>query len=220
MIEKKDFVIENVVYVKYKDLFDLNLELINNINNVLNIFDQKKIRFESDFKGIIQAIFTKSFSLFVSVHHLCNLGLGLEAGILVRALIENVIDLKYLEKQNHTLHKMFFEEPEQYRKHKRISDKATTARMEKHYNKWYKDLSKIIHTNYTGILPKISKSQEGLLFDIGPSIKYVKESLLLSRYYFNVIFHYFCDSFELIDKKVLESGEKALQKLEEMILST
>jgi len=226
MIAKSEFIIENIAYLKYQDLFDLNLELINNVNKALDIFDQKKIKLEHDFKGVVQIIFTKAFTLFVCVHHLCNLGFGLEACILVRALLESVIELKYLEKENSTLCQLFLENPEQYFKklkdknHRRVIERAKVARMVKHYDRWYRDLSKVFHLDYRGILPKISKSQGILHFEIGPSLNHLKESILLSSYYFNVIFQYFCKSFELIDKEDLESSEKNLQKLEEMILST
>ncbi len=226
MIAKNEFIVQNTAYAKYKDLFECNLALINEVNNVLNIFEQKGIKLDSDFKGVVQTLFTRSVALFASVHYLCNYGFGLEAGILVRALLDNVIELKYLEKENNILCKMFLENQEDYSKalrkkdHSQIKKRAELAKMERHYDKWYKDLSKVVHPNYRGVLPRISESQENLLFDIGPNLNYVKESLLLSQYYFNVLFHYFCKSFELIDKRDLESGEKHLQKLEEMILST
>lgn len=226
MIAKSEFIVENIAYAKYKDQFDSNLELIDLINNVLEIYDQKKIKLNHDFNGVVQIIFTKSFALFVCVHHLCNLGFGLEAGILVRALLENVIELKYLEKEDSNLCQVFFENPGQYFKrlqnkgHKKISKRAEVAGMGKHYDRWYRDLSKVFHLDYRGILPRISESQGILHFDIGPSLNHVKEPLLLSQYYFNIVFNYFCKSFELIEKEVLETGEKNLQKFEEMILNT
>ena len=220
MITKSEFIIENTAYAKYKDLFDLNLELINIVNSTLDEFDKKAIKPEMDLKGVVLAIFTKSCALFVSVHHLCNLGFGLEACILVRALLEDVIDLKYLDKNNSTLCKMFFEDPNKYKNHNKIYEKAKIAEMEKHYNRWYKDLSRVFHPDYRGISPRISISQGFLLCDIGPSLNHLKEPLLLSRYYFNVAFHYFCRSFELLDEEVLESSEKDLHKFEEMTLST
>jgi hypothetical protein len=144
----------------------------------------------------------------------------------VRALLENVIELKYLEQENHNLSQVFLENPDRYFKmlkgkgHKQINRRAIEARMEQHYNRWYRDLSKVYHPDYRGISPRISQSQGFLLCDIGPSLNHLKEPLLLSQYYFNVAFHYFCKSFELLDEEFLDSSEKDLHKFEEMRLST
>ena len=226
MITKSEFITENVAYTKYKDLFDYNLEIINQINSALDVFDQKQIKPDTDFKGVLLAVFTKSVALFVSVHHLCNLGFGLEAALLVRALLENLIELKYLENEDKALCKMFLENPDDYRKalkrkgHLRISERAAIAKMKIHYDRRYSDLSKIVHPDYRGVLPRISDSQGKLVFDIGPSLNRVKESLLLSQYYFNLVFLYFCRSFELWDRTDIENIEKVLRETEPMMLGT
>ena len=70
MITKNKFIVQNTAYEKHKALFDNNFEIVKETHSVLDIFDLKGIKVDLDFKGVVQALFTKSFAFFVSIHHL------------------------------------------------------------------------------------------------------------------------------------------------------
>lgn len=90
------------VYKEYKLLFDLYRELFELNGETSDKCNEKKTPIEeiSKVQNVIGFLSTKAFKTYVSIYLLCLNGAGQDAEILLRSLIEILINIKYLLKTN------------------------------------------------------------------------------------------------------------------------
>ncbi|MBU1026552.1 MAG: hypothetical protein KKA31_02360 [Candidatus Margulisbacteria bacterium] len=102
----------NKVYEEYKPLFDLHQELFELYGETADKCNEKKMPIEeiSSLQNVIGFLSTKAFKTYVSIYLLCLNGAGQDAEILLRSLIEILINIKYLLKtDSDTRSNMYFD---------------------------------------------------------------------------------------------------------------
>ena len=81
---------------KLSGWFRFSKDLICLANSLKIVYQKKNQKLEKAFQGIVFFFFIKSYLTFKAIYILCKNGLGLDAGILLRSLLENVITLSYI----------------------------------------------------------------------------------------------------------------------------
>lgn len=96
----EDIIEKNVLYLRYRKWFDLNVEYIEFTNSLVDKINAKKLKDTkfSDFQRIVGLIACKAMRLFAGIHILANKGHSIEGALLLRSLLEGLIDLKYINK--------------------------------------------------------------------------------------------------------------------------
>jgi hypothetical protein len=97
--ERELQVFENGLYVRFKKHFDLNASLYQKVSDVLGE-KEKAIPLESDFQRAINFLFCRSYRLYWTIVILSQQGFGPEAGILLRSLMEQVVNMAWIGKEN------------------------------------------------------------------------------------------------------------------------
>jgi hypothetical protein len=124
--EKQLRVFEQNLYMHYKNHFDLNCSFFRQLSDVI---DERKndIGPETDFQKVINFLFGRSYRLYWTTLVLCGKGFGPEGCILVRSLMEQVVNMHWIAKENpdqraklfldyvHVARKILYE---RYEKHK------------------------------------------------------------------------------------------------------
>jgi hypothetical protein len=98
-----NFFINNVAYQKQKDRFDYNLYLFNESENLKKKLSGLKISTDKQMADVQVAcglIFVRCQQLLISILRLCNEGNVEDAGILLRTLFENYIQMKFIIKND------------------------------------------------------------------------------------------------------------------------
>jgi hypothetical protein len=97
--EKELKAFEEGLYVRFKKQFDLNASFFRQLSDVI---DRKMntIKPQSDFQWAITFLFYRSYKLYWTILILCQKGFGPEAGILLRSLMEQVINMEWIAKEN------------------------------------------------------------------------------------------------------------------------
>jgi hypothetical protein len=87
--------VERELYERFRKQFDLNASLHRKISDVL---DDKEmvIKLESDFQRTINFLFLRSYRLHWTVMVMCQKGFGPEASILLRSLMEQVVNMAWI----------------------------------------------------------------------------------------------------------------------------
>lgn len=96
----EDIIENNVLYLRYRKWFDLNVKYIELTNSLVDKLNAKKLKDTdfSDFQRIVALIACKAMRLFAGIHILANKGHSIEGALLLRSLLEGLIDLKYINK--------------------------------------------------------------------------------------------------------------------------
>jgi len=96
--EKKLKANEEYFYDQHKKLFDLNVLLFRSLSDVLDKRVQN-LRLNSDFQWVVNFLFCRSYRLHWTILILCQKGFGQEASILLRSLMEHVVNIAWIEKE-------------------------------------------------------------------------------------------------------------------------
>jgi hypothetical protein len=97
--ERELKIFEQNLYHKYKEIFDINISVFHQLSN---IFEEKVkgLELQSDFQKAINFLYCRSYRLHWSILILCDNGFGQEAGILLRSLIEQVVNMAWIGKED------------------------------------------------------------------------------------------------------------------------
>lgn len=83
------------IYLKYGNWLRLNDYLIRLVGNLLKT---QKGKFKDSFEFVIYFLFIKSYSTFKAINLLCGKGYGFDSAMLTRSLLENLVDMLYISK--------------------------------------------------------------------------------------------------------------------------
>lgn len=86
---------EKELYFHFKKQFDLNVSLYRKVSDILEE-KERAIPLESDFQRAINFNFCRSYRLHWTLMILCQKGFGPEAGILLRSLMEQVVNMAWI----------------------------------------------------------------------------------------------------------------------------
>jgi len=97
--EKDSKVFEDRLYLHFKKFFDLNVSFFRQLSDVI---DEKMnaIGPKSDFEWAITFLFYRSYKLYWTILILCEKGFASEAGILLRSLMEQAINMEWIAKED------------------------------------------------------------------------------------------------------------------------
>ncbi len=86
---------EEELYSQFKEKFDLNFSFYRNLSNAI---DEKmnEIKPKSDFEWSVNYLFYRSYKLYWTILILCQRGFAPEAGILLRSLMEQVVNMEWI----------------------------------------------------------------------------------------------------------------------------
>ena len=90
---------EEELYLRFKEHFDLNVLVFRRLSDIIGEKD-RVIELKSDFQRTINFLFCRSSRLHWSILILCQKGFGPEAGILLRSLMEQVVNMAWIGKEN------------------------------------------------------------------------------------------------------------------------
>jgi|GEM_PF-3071241 len=98
---------EEKLYVRFKKHFDINVSLFRRLSDVIG---EKEMAIEqkSNFQRAINFLFCRSYRLHWTILMLCQKGFGPEAGILLRSLMEQVVNMAWIGKENPDERAKFF----------------------------------------------------------------------------------------------------------------
>jgi hypothetical protein len=88
------------IYKEFKSLFDLDEDLFNLFGDTIDKCNLRKMPFGTitSIQNVVGFLSTKAFKTYVAIFLLCKNGAGQDAEILLRSLIEILINVKYLLK--------------------------------------------------------------------------------------------------------------------------
>ena len=90
---------EEALYQRFKEHFDLNVLVFRRLSDIIGEKD-RVIELKSDFQRTINFLFCRSSRLHWSILILCQKGFGPEAGILLRSLMEQVVNMRWIAKED------------------------------------------------------------------------------------------------------------------------
>lgn len=97
--EKELNAFEEELYLRFKEHFDLNILLFRRLSDIVGQ-KERVIEQKSDFQRTINFLFCRSYRLHWSILMLCQKGFGPEASILLRSLMEQVVNMAWIGKEN------------------------------------------------------------------------------------------------------------------------
>jgi hypothetical protein len=86
---------ESDLYERYKKQFDLNVSLYVRISDIVGE-RERRIELKSDFQRAINFLFLRSYRLHWTIIMMCQKGFGPEASILLRSLMEQVVNMAWI----------------------------------------------------------------------------------------------------------------------------
>ena len=97
MITEQD--LEKTILEKYKDQIELNSRLIDLVDTAFEEIHKKKIDFGglNCFEGVLLVLFARCRKQFKAVQVLCGKGYGEDAGLILRSMINALIDISYIK---------------------------------------------------------------------------------------------------------------------------
>jgi hypothetical protein len=95
--ELKDF--KRELYQHFQNLFDINTLIFSQLSKIIEE-NVNGLELKSDFQRTINFLFCRSYRLHWSILILCENGFGPEAGILLRSLMEQGVNMAWIGKEN------------------------------------------------------------------------------------------------------------------------
>jgi hypothetical protein len=97
--EKELRTFEGELYARFKRQFDLNASLHGKVSDVVGD-KERVIDLESDFQRSMNFLFLRSYRLHWTIIIMCQKGFGPEASILLRSLMEQVVNMAWIGQEN------------------------------------------------------------------------------------------------------------------------
>ncbi|MCJ7459443.1 MAG: DUF5677 domain-containing protein [candidate division Zixibacteria bacterium] len=155
---KKDYVDFSLSsFFRYKDHLDLSYNLFNTLFEIIEKNEDKIAKnLDSNFNKAITLLFYQSFRIYWSILALCEEGFGTQSAILLRSLMERVIDIEWMAKLDISEREV---KAKAFLDFEIIASKQLMDKYEKYdiYSKMDEKTKKVLINNRATILEKYSE---------------------------------------------------------------